>query len=298
MRWDLLETFLRVAEAGSLTGAAERLSSSQPTVTRELRALEQELGVPLFARHARGVTLTERGAELLPLAREVEATVQKLHRRASGLRQEPTGTVRISANEPIAVHALPPALAELRAEYPRLRLEVVVDNSASDLSRREADLAVRMFRPEQLDLVARRLGPLAIGLYAHARYLAERGEPQGLDDLAGHTLIGFDRDTFWLAAIREMGLRSEQFALRTDSMLVQTEAVLAGAGIGALHVPLASRHRELSRLLEPYSPPPLELWLVHHEDLRGDPAIRAVLAALERALRSYAGLSAEARPSC
>lgn len=286
--WDLIETFVRVAAEGSLTRAARRLGISQPTLSRQIQALEEQLGVPLFIRHARGLTVTDRGAELLASARSVDDQVQSFIRRATGLRIEPEGSVRISANEPIAVHAMGPALAGLRRDYPKIKLELVVDNSAVDLSRREADLALRMFRPVQLDLVAKRVGTVEVGLFASRDYLARCGLPNGPDiDLERHTLIGFDQAVFWRSAVRKMGLQPEQFAFRSDSMLVQLEAVRSGVGIGAIHLPIARRHAELVRVLENVHVEHFEIWLVVHQDLRADPAVRAVAKGVEQGLRDY-----------
>jgi DNA-binding transcriptional LysR family regulator len=287
LAWSLLETFVRVAEEGSLTRAAIRLGASQPTLSRQIQSLEEELGVTLFVRHARGRALTDRGEELLASAREVDDRVDQFLRRATGLRAEPEGSVRITAAEPIAAHVLEPAYREVRRRFARISLEVVADNSIASLSRREADVAVRMTRPVQLDLVAKRLGTIAIGLYASTEYLAEVGEPRGLDDVDSHTLIGFDRDEYWLALVTALGMRPEQFRFRSDSILVQIEAARAGVGVAALHVNLASRYPDLVRVLPELPLAPLEVWLVVHRDLRGDPAVRAVLESLERVLTGY-----------
>lgn len=289
MHWNHIETFVRVAEAGSLSAAAKALDQSQPTLSRQVRSLEASLGVQLFVRHARGLELTERGLELLEQAKMLDHGVRVFMRRASGLRQEPTGAVRISAAEPIAVFALPPALAELRRTYSKIALELVVDNSAANLSRREADIAVRMFRPTQLDLVAKRIGSVELGLYASRDYLAHHGEPAHFAEIEGHTLIGFDRDDLWEETLRRFRLRPDHFALRTDSILAQIQFTREGVGIGALHVPLAARHAELVRVLPQLAISPLELWLVVHGDVRANPAVRAVLEVLERHLRAYVG---------
>jgi DNA-binding transcriptional LysR family regulator len=287
LQWSLLESFVRVADDGSLSRAARRLGTSQPTLSRQIQSLEEQLGVTLFVRHARGLTLTDRGVELLASAREVDSRVDHFLRRATGLRAEPEGSVRISAAEPIAVHVLGPAFRELRRSFAKISLEVVADNSVASLSRREADIAVRMIRPTQLDLVAKRLGSIPIGLYASADYIAAHGQPRGIDDVDGHTLIGFDLDDYWLASVAAMGLRPEHFRFRTDSILMQIEAARAGVGVAALHVNLAERHPDLVRVLPAMPLPPLELWLVVHQDLRSDPAVRAVLAELERVLIEY-----------
>ncbi|MCA9672778.1 MAG: LysR family transcriptional regulator [Myxococcales bacterium] len=293
MDWSHLEAFVRIASAGSLSQAARELGVSQPTLSRHAQALEESLGVSLFVRHARGVSLTERGHELLASARTIDDEVQALMRHARGARQTPAGTVRLSVNEPIANFVLAPAIAALRREHPRITLELVVDNSAANLSRREADLAVRMFRPDQLDLVAKRVGEVELGLYVSRDYIAHHGLPTielaALPGLGGHTLIGFDRDPSFPRMLRAIGMQHSQFALRCDSITTQIELCLAGAGIAGLHVPTAARHGDnLVRVLREIPLEPLEIWLVMHQDVRGDIAVRAVMEAIEPALAAHA----------
>ena len=282
--WRLLETFVRVAENGSLSAAAELLGTSQPTLSRSVQALEAELGARLFVRHSRGLTLTSRGQELFSAARALDDGVQAVFRRAAGLREAPKGTVRVSVNERLGVYELPRCFAQLRQDYPDVKLEVVIENTVSNLSRREADIAVRMFRPQQLALVARRVGTLGLGLFATESYLKRLGLPEGPADLGHHTLIGSDRDPSWARAMRSVGLSPNDFAFRTDSLVAQVEAVLHGVGIGALHLKFAAGHPSLVRVLPRLPIPEREIWLVMHEDLKGNPAVRTVFDALLRFL--------------
>jgi DNA-binding transcriptional LysR family regulator len=285
--WRLIDTFLRVARAGSVSTAAKALAVSQPTVSRQIQALEEHLAVQLFVRHARGLTLTNKGAELVEAAEQLDEGVQTFWRRATGMRAELEGSVRVSAAEPIAIYVLGPALRRLRSIHPQIRVELVVDNSLANLSRREADIAVRMVRPTQPDLVAKKLGEIAMGLFASPAYLDRHGPPQGLADMAKHTLIGFDRDPGWHEAIRRLGLRPEDFAVRTDAIAAQLSFACQDVGIAALHRQLASRFQLLPVLEGNIPLPPLEVWLVVHQDQRNTPALRAVSAELERALRTY-----------
>jgi len=284
--WSWFQTFVSAAKAGSFTAAAEALGSSQPTVSRHIQALEDALGVTLFVRHARGLALTDRGAELLDTAESLGTQVDALMRRATGMREVPAGDVRVSANEPIGVHVLMPCLAKLRAKHPDVQVELVIDNRSADLRRREADIAVRMFEPRQLDLIAKRIGEVSLGLFASRAYIKKHGKPCSIADREGHTLIGFDNDPDWARQIRELGLSSADFAFRTDSLNAQLAAVTAGVGIAGTHVRIAER-LGLVRVLPELPIAPLPIWLVTHEELRTSAAVRVVFNALEEHLRKH-----------
>lgn len=285
--WEHLATFVAVARAGSLTGGARDLGISQPTAGRHIGALEQALGTSLFVRHARGLALTDDGAALFEGADDVARRLEAVLRGPGGASGEVAGSVRISAAEPVGGHAIAPALIALGEAHPRLHIQLVIDNSPADLSRREADVAVRMFRPTQLDLVARRIGEVELGMFASKRYLERRGMPRGLEDLEGHRIIGHDRDAYWHRAIAELGLPASAFAYRTDSILAQIQAVRDGVGIGGLHLALAARDPDLVRVLSELPLQPLEMWLVMHRDLRGNPAVRTVYDQLATTLGEY-----------
>jgi DNA-binding transcriptional LysR family regulator len=285
----LIETFVRVAETGSLTAAAKALGSSQPTASRNVQALEDAVGAKLFVRHSRGLALSDRGAELFAGAKALDEGVKGLFRRATGVHDAPKGSVRVTVNEPLGVHVLPSCFAALRRQYPEISIELVIDNSVANLSRREADVAVRMFRPEQLDLVAKKVGEVELGFFASREYLKRHGALQGIADVAGHTLIGSDRDPAWLRGIARLGLEPRQFSFRTDSILAQIEAIVSGVGIGGTHLAIAERFPELVRVLPQVPLDPLEAWVVMHQDLRGDPAVRVVYDAVSATLRAYAG---------
>jgi DNA-binding transcriptional LysR family regulator len=280
--WGAIEVFLRVAEAGSFTAAAEELGTSQPTVSRQVHALEERLGVTLFARHARGFELTERGEALLETARRVESGVQTFVRRAEGARAEIGGAVRLSASEPVAAYLLMPFFERFAPRHPEIELEVVAEMRASNLLRREADIAVRMFRPEQLDLRVRRIGELPIGLFAHRSYLERAGRPTRPEELAGHMLIGDDVRTDAIDALGRAGLDVERghFRLRSDSLVVQIEAIRGGVGIGGTQVAIGRRLAGVERVLPELVVAELPVWLAMHRDLRHSPTIRAVFEGL------------------
>lgn len=193
--WDLYRSFLAVLREGSLSGAARALGLTQPTLGRHVEALEQTLGLALFTRSGHGLMPTEAALELRPHAEALAASAAALLRAASGRGAGTRGTVRITASEVVGAEVLPPILARLRREHPELVVELVLSNRTEDLLRRDADIAVRMVRPAQEALVARRLGVVELGLHAHQRYLDRCGAPAVLDDLRAHALIGFDRET-------------------------------------------------------------------------------------------------------
>ncbi len=287
MDWTLLQSFLAVAETGSLSTGAKQLDASQPTISRHVQTLEKQLGYKVFLRHSRGVELTDRGAQLYEQARGLDAQIAAIVRRQPLARPEAMGTVRISVNEPLGLYVLPEWLVQVRSQYPQLELELVVDNSLADLSRREADLAVRMLRPEPAHLVGKKVGLVPLGLFAHRSYIERKGEPQRLEDIASHTVLGMDADPLWPSQVASLGLRREDFALRTDSLALQYEALLAGVGIAGTHLALARRHPQLVQVLKQVPLPALEMWVVVHEELRREPAISTVFESLCAFLGAY-----------
>lgn len=289
--WSLYRTFLAVVQEGSLSGAARRLGLTQPTVARHIDALEAAIGADLFLRSQRGLMPTEMALGLKPYAETLAATAAALVRAASGAAGEVRGTVRVSASEVVGVEHLPPILARLRRRHPGLIVELVLSNAVDDLLRREADVAVRMTEPLQEALVARRLQPITLGLHARRDYLDRRGVPASLADLAGHDLIGFDRETPALRGIAQRfpGLDHPSFAsmasaLRADSDLAQLAAIRAGFGIGVCQVPVARRDPDLVRVLADAVAVELGLWVVMHEDLKSSARCRAVFDALAEGL--------------
>lgn len=286
--WDLFRTFLAVLDDGTLSAAARRLDLTQPTVGRQVAALERSLGSQLFVRSPGGLVPTNAALDLVPHARAVAAAAAALMRRARNDGEALAGTVRISASEMIGIEVLPGILVDLRRRHPQLVVELSLSNDIVDLSRRDADIAVRMVEPRQKALVARRLGTVRIGLYAHRRYLRERGTPRTLDDLAGHTGIGFDREPPGLRElmVKHPALVRDVFHFRSDSDAAQAAAIRAGYGIGGMQVPLAERDRTLVRVL-PDVAFDLPIGVAMHEDLRADRACRAAFDVIVAGLRDY-----------
>jgi DNA-binding transcriptional LysR family regulator len=287
--WDLYRTFLAVLHEGSLSGAARSLGLTQPTIGRHIDALEQAVGFQLFTRSQHGLSPTDAAAELQPYAEELSATAAALLRVASAQGGAVRGAVRITASEVIGAEVLPPILTGLHQQYPELVIELVLSNAVEDLLRRDADIAVRMVKPSQGALVARRLGDIRLGLHAHRRYLDRRGVPARLEELSNHALIGFDQET---AALRSMlkrapALQRASFTLRANSDLAQLNAIRAGFGIGICQVRLGKRDKTLVRVLPEAFELTLDTWLAMHEDLRTSRRCRVVFDALAAGLGGY-----------
>lgn len=275
--WNLIRTFVAVADGGSLTAAADALQLSQPTVGRQINELESALGLTLFSRGRGGMQLSESGQSLIGEARQVAREAERFAIKAAGNDHSPSGTVRITASEVVAAHLLAPCLPAFRAHEPAIDLEIVATNATDNLLARDADIAIRMYRPKQTTLVARKIGELSMGLYASEAYLRQNGSaPASVAELAAHTLVGFDRDDSILRGMAAIGMHGtpEMFAFRTDNQLVYLELVRAGAGIGFCMDAAAARIPGLQRLSPGFDIPSLPVWLVTHQELRGSVRIR------------------------
>ena len=281
--WNLHRTFLAVLDDGSLSGAARRLGLTQPTVARHIDTLETAIGAGLFLRSQRGMIPTEMALALRPYARTLASTAAAMMRKASEAGGGVSGTVRVSASEIFGVEHLPPILARLRRAHPLLALELVASNLVDDLLQRGADIAVRNVEPAQDALLARKLPSVELGLHATADYLALRGTPRTLADLADHDIIGFDRETPALRAVVQHfpSFRREALALRADSDLAQLAAIRAGFGIGLCQV---RGEPGMVRVLADAVSLELGVWVVMHEDLRHSPRCRPVFDALVEGL--------------
>ncbi len=289
--WDHYRAFLAVAETGSLSAAARQIGQTQPTLGRQIDALERALGLSLFVRSPAGLTLTEGGHDLLPDAQGMAAAAEALLRSASAGRDETAGVVRITASEIVGGAVLPPVVAALQAQHPGLVVELVLTNRSEDLLRRDADIAVRMVRPDQNAVIARQIGRVPLGLYAHEAYLARCGSPQTLADLSTHTVIGFDRNPAAARALDvDSGWDRRLFRFRSDSDLAQLAMLRAAGGIGVCQAPLASQWPELRPVLPDLVSFHLDIWLAMHEDQRRNRRVRVTFDHLAVALRAYVDL--------
>lgn len=287
--WELYRTFLEVVRDGSLSGAARKLELTQPTVGRHIDAFESALGFSLFTRSQRGLTATQAALELVPHAQTMSAASAALCRAASGETATDRGTVRITASEIMGCEVLPAILTGFRYQYPEIAIELALTNRNEDLLRRDADIAVRMVRPTQKALVARRIGKSPIGLYAHQNYVRKFGVPKSIAELKKHSIIGFDRDD---RAFRSVGplaqkITRETFGFRCDSDPAQLAALRAGIGIGGCQRNIARRTPELVPVLAKALQFELEVWVVMHENLKSTRRIRLLFDWIASGLAVY-----------
>jgi DNA-binding transcriptional LysR family regulator len=286
--WELWRTFDAVMREGSLSAAARALGLSQPTTGRHIAELEAALGADaLFTRSARGLQPTVTAQALAPHAQAMAAAAAALTRTASAPPDAAAGVVRISASEVIGAEVLPSILAALRWSQPSLVFELLLTNASSDLLRRDADLAVRMTPPQQKALLAKPVGRIGLGLYAHRNYLARSGPLAKLEDLANHAVIGFDRDAAALGSVHAELALLPDFTLRTDNQLAQLAAVRAGFGVGVVQDPIAQRDPTLVPVLREVFVAHLDVWIVMHEDLRTTRRIRIAFDALVEGMSAH-----------
>lgn len=279
MDWNLVRSFLAVADTGTLAAAADALGASQPTVGRHIDALEASTGLTLFARGRHGMALSEAGLSLVEEARAMQEEANRFELKAAGRAQSVHGPVRISASEVVSTYILPPIIASFGRVEPGIQIELVSSNSVENLLSRDADIAVRMFRPVQNDIITRKTGELGMGIYAHRSYLEEHGEPGGMESFLQHRLIGMDRSTLIIDGMFNIGIKADRnlFAVRTDDQVAYWELVRAGAGIGfAAHI-LANQDPDMRRLLPQVQIPALPIWLASHQELRTSQKIRRTM---------------------
>ena len=285
--WNKARAFLVTAEEGSLSAAARALGMAQPTLGRQVDGLERELGIVLFERVGRGLTLTPSGLELLVHVRDMGEAAGRVSLTALGQSQALEGTICVSASETYAAVLLPPIVAKLRRREPGIRVEIVVANHASDLRRREADIAIRNFRPTEPDLIARKIGDADAVLYATPDYVARIGDPKKPSDLRHADFVNLDHGGMMLKGLNSLGLglTEANFPLLTESYLVMWELVRAGAAIGILDAHIGDADPSVRRVLPDLGPLVFPIWLVAHRELTTNRRIRMVYDFLAMELR-------------
>ena len=289
MEWDDLRHFLAVARAGSLADAARQLKTSPATVGRRVAELESQLGARLFDRKQTGYTLTESGTAIHKKAEEVEEAVFSVEREALGRDLHVSGRVRLATSDELATHVIAPHFGEFRRCYPRLVLEVVAQHELANLSRREADVALRSARPEQNNLMVRRAGWWKCGLYAAKSYATAHDLKPGIRDFSNLDIITWTDETAhfrggpWFAE----NARGATVALQANSRRIHYRACTAGLGLAILPCLSADRDPALIRLLPPEQVFVAELYLVTHRDLARTARVRAVIDFLHQAISDH-----------
>lgn len=286
--WNQLKAFLATAENGSLSAAARKLGLTQPTLSRQVAAIEQRMGVTLFERVGKAMALTPTGLDLLEHARAMGAAAEALRLAASGRSQAVGGVVSVSASDAVAAHLLPPLVRQLREKEPGIAVEVISSNALSDLLRREADIAIRHVKPEQPDLIARSIREAAASFYASEDWVKVHGHPRRADEAARLPFVGADRSGQLLAYLRRHGLPLSEanFSCYCDHSMAHWALVRHGMGIGAMMDEIARDTPGVVRVLDDVPPVRFPIWLVTHRELRTSRRIRVVFEALAQGLAS------------
>ncbi len=288
--WSLIQSFLGVAETGSLSAAARQLGQSQPTLGRHIETLERKLGATLFERHARGLHLTDTGAHMVPLAEQMREAMQLIALTAAGQSQKLAGTVRITASMVASQFVLPPILADLRMSEPDIQIDLMPSDETENLLFRKADIAVRMYKPTQPDLIASHIGEATIRPFAASTYLQKRGHPRTLEDLYTHDVIGFDQNPLILDVMADLGHPADRdfFAIRCDNQVTYWGLVQAGCGIGFMQRAVGLNTPGVDEIDLDIAIPGLPIWLAAHPSMRHTPHVRRVWDALAKGLRRVA----------
>ncbi|NOD78270.1 MULTISPECIES: LysR family transcriptional regulator [unclassified Ruegeria] len=286
--WSLIQSFLAVAETGSLSAAARQLERSQPTLGRQIQTLEAELEVSLFERHARGLKLSDVGHQLLPMAQQMHTAMNAFSMTAAGQSQQLDGTVRITASVFASNHILPPILAHIRQQEPAIQLELVATDATENLLFREADIAVRMYRPEQMDILTRHLGEISLCFCAAKSYLDRAGRPTSPEEVFQHDLVGFDADDRIIASMQERGwnVGRDAFATRCDHQTVYWELIRAGCGLGFSQIQVAEADPLVEILDIGVEIKKMPVWLAAPQAMRQTPRIRRVWDLLAEGLKA------------
>jgi DNA-binding transcriptional LysR family regulator len=276
--WNRARAFLVAAEEGSFSAAGRALSIAQPTIGRQVAALEEELGVALFERIGNVLTLTSSGLDVMDHLRSMGDAATRVSLTAAGKSLSVDGTVCITASELIAAHILPPIIGRMRRTHPGIEIEIIASNNARDLRRREADIAVRNFTPTQPDLMAKKIADRNARLYATPAYLKRIGHPSSPAGLSHAEFFGFDRTELMIKGLRALGveLSPKNFPIITDNHLVQWELAKQGVGICIVMDEVGDAEPRVRRVLPKLPPIAVPVWLATHRELHTSRRIRVV----------------------
>lgn len=287
--WNLLKSFNFVVKEGSLSAAARALGSTQPTLGRHIETLEEKLGRSLFVRSREGLVPTEDALNLLPETEAMLGSYSALLRRVSGDNPDEIGTVRVAMSEIMGIEVFPHFLKDFCHNYPKIKVELSISNKLDNLLKRDADIAIRMTRPSQDALIAKKIGDVQVNLYAHKNYFKKYGFPTNLKDLKNHRIIGPDTDQLFLKGLKTFGLdisRDDLF-FRLDNQVAQLELMRKGMGICVMQEPLAKKEKNLEIILPHEIQISMPVWLVMHEDLRSSRRVRVMYDFLKIKLNEY-----------
>lgn len=284
--WNQLKAFLETAETGSLSAAARKLGLTQPTLSRQVAAIEQVMGVTLFERVGKSMALTPTGLDLLEHARAMGAAAEALSLAATGSSQAVRGVVSVSATDAVATTLLPPLVKKLHDQEPGITIDVIPSNALSDLLRREADIAIRHVKPEQPDLIARLVREASAHFYASESWVNAHGHPRSAEDAARLSFVGSDRSGQYLGYLRMHGLPLSEanFSCYADHSVAHWALVRQGMGIGVMMEEIANATPGMVRVLDDLPPVRFPIWLVTHRELRTSKRIRMVFDALAQGL--------------
>ena len=276
--WNRARAFLVTVEEGSLSAAARALGLTQSTLGRQVSALEEELGTVLFERVGRGLTLTPSGMELVEHVRGMGEAASRVSLSASGQSQSLEGNVCISASEVDAAYRLPPIIALLREKEPGIDIEIIATNAESDLRRREADIAIRNYRPTQPNLIAKKVGDINGRVFATPSYLESLGNPKTPEDYSKAKFMGFNRSGELIEAMKlfELNLTQKNYPIISESQLIQWEHVKQGLGIGIMSEDIGDKEPTVERVLPQLKPLIVPVWLVAHRELHTSRRVRFV----------------------
>ncbi len=285
--WSRLRAFLATAQTGSLSAAARSLGLTQPTLGRQVSALEEELGLTLFERSGRALRLTDAGQDLLADAKAMGDAANRIALIAEGRAHSLEGVVRVTASDMSSTYVLPDILVRLRSMAPRLRVDVIAANDIRDILAREADIAIRHVRPTEPDLIARLIADAPAHLYASRDYLNARGTPINADDLSSHDFVGMGDDERLIAALQEWRISIDAAQFTTSSANGSTAWALARKGFGIVPMSddIARDFPDMVRLLDGAADITFPVWLVTHRDLHTSRRIRLVFDLLADMLK-------------
>lgn len=284
--WNHIRAFLATAETGSFSAAARQLRQTQPTLSRQIAALEQDLGVMLFERVGRTLEITQAGLELLDHTRKMGDAANRIALTASGQAQSIEGRVRITASDVMSAYVLPDLLRDIRAQAPRLRIDVIASNDIQDLMRREADIAIRHVRPDQPDLIAKLVQEASGHFYATTEYLNRAGRPKSKQDLSRHEFISFGDNNQMIAYLKPLGihLTNENFRLGSQNGIVAWEYAKQGFGIAPMSQTVGDAAPGMERVCPGMEAITFPIWLTTHRELHTSRRIRLVYDLLTKFL--------------